>query len=195
MGGGKTVHRTNRARRIPAGTHHSGGKPKGLSETEREHLRCILQQYEEDPRVLEMDQYIQHGCVTTYQHCRNVARVSFWINRRFHVGADETALAVGALLHDFYLYDWHCAGRFQHCRGLRTLFKMHGFIHPLLARENAERCFALSPKVGNIIRSHMWPLTLFHAPSSREAVIVCIADKYCAVLEAVYRNRQKAVCA
>ena len=58
----------------------------GLSETEREHLRCILQQYEEDPRVLEMDQYIQHGCVTTYQHCRNVARVSFWINRRFHVG-------------------------------------------------------------------------------------------------------------
>lgn len=25
----------------------------GLSETEREHLRCILQQYEEDPRVLE----------------------------------------------------------------------------------------------------------------------------------------------
>ena len=167
----------------------------GLSETEREHLRCILQQYEEDPRVLEMDQYIQHGCVTTYQHCRNVARVSFWINRRFHVGADETALAVGALLHDFYLYDWHCAGRFQHCRGLRTLFKMHGFIHPLLARENAERCFALSPKVGNIIRSHMWPLTLFHAPSSREAGIVCIADKYCAVLEAVYRNRQKAICA
>ena len=40
----------------------------GLSETEREHLRCILQQYEEDPRVLEMDQYIQHGCVTTYNH-------------------------------------------------------------------------------------------------------------------------------
>ena len=117
----------------------------GLSETEREHLRCILQQYEEDPRVLEMDQYIQHGCVTTYQHCRNVARVSFWINRRFHVGADETALAVGALLHDFYLYDWHCAGRFQHCRGLRTLFKMHGFIHPLLARENADPAQSYAP--------------------------------------------------
>ena len=106
----------------------------GLSETEREHLRCILQQYEEDPRVLEMDNYIQHGCVTTYQHCWNVARVSFWINRRFHVGADERALAVGALLHDFYLYDWHCEGRFQHCSGLRTLFKMHGFIHPLPIR-------------------------------------------------------------
>ena len=68
-------------------------------------------------------------------------------------------------------------------------------VYPLLARQNAERCFALSPKVRNIIRSHMWPLTLFHAPSSREAVIVCIADKYCAVLEALYRHRQKAICA
>ena len=100
----------------------------GLSETEREHLRCILQQYEEDPRVLEMDQYIQHGCVTTYQHCRNVARVSFWINRRFHVGADETALAVGALLHDFYLYDWHVRKRAG---------RKHGFCHPALAAKNA----------------------------------------------------------
>ena len=165
-----------------------------LSETEHSCLRGILQAYEKDPRVLEMDNYIQHGSVTTYQHCWNVARVSFWINRRFHLGADETALAVGALLHDFYLYDWHCAGRFQLCSGLRSIFKMHGFIHPLLARENAERCFYLSPKVRNIIRSHMWPLTLLHAPRCREAVIVCIADKYCAVLEALYRDCQKAIC-
>lgn len=166
----------------------------GLSETERAHLQGILQKYEEDPRVQEMDQYIQHGCVTTFEHCRNVARVSFWINRRFHLGADETALAVGALLHDFYLYDWHVAGRFQNCSGLNTIFKMHGFIHPLLARDNADRCFGLTAKEKNIIRSHMWPLTLFHAPSCREAVIVCIADKYCAVLEALYRNQQKAIC-
>ena len=68
-----------------------------LSETEHSCLRGILQAYEKDPRVLEMDNYIQHGSVTTYQHCWNVARVSFWINRRFHLGADETALAVGAL--------------------------------------------------------------------------------------------------
>ena len=166
----------------------------GLSETERVHLQAILQKYEEDPRVQEMDQYIQHGCVTTFEHCRNVARVSFWINRRFHLGADETALAEGALLHDFYLYDWHVEGRFQNWSGLRTFFKMHGFIHPLLARDNADRCFGLTAKEKNIIRSHMWPLTLFHAPSCREAVIVCIADKYCAVIEAMYRNRQKAIC-
>ena len=54
-----------------------------------------------------MREFIQHGDVTTYQHCKNVVVVSCWINHRFHLGADETTLAVGAFLHDFYLYDWH----------------------------------------------------------------------------------------
>ncbi len=31
----------------------------------------------------------------------------------------------------------------------------------------------------SIIRTHMWPLTLFHVPASREAWIVTIADKLC----------------
>ena len=29
----------------------------------------------------------------------------------------------------------------------------------------------------------MWPLTLFHMPTSKEALIVTIADKYCAINE------------
>ena len=37
----------------------------GLSETERAHLAAILQKYEDDPRVQEMNNFIQHGCVTT----------------------------------------------------------------------------------------------------------------------------------
>ena len=47
-----------------------------------------------------MREFIQHGDVTTYQHCKNVVVVSCWINHRFHLGADETTLAVGAFLHD-----------------------------------------------------------------------------------------------
>ena len=77
-----------------------------LSQTEREQLYAILEQYDHHPKVQEMREFIQHGDVTTYQHCKNVVLVSFWLNRRFHLGADETALAVGGFLHDFYLYDW-----------------------------------------------------------------------------------------
>lgn len=71
-----------------------------LSQTERERLSAILEQYDHHPMVQEMREFIQHGDVTTYQHCKNVVVVSCWINHRFHLGADETTLAVGAFLHD-----------------------------------------------------------------------------------------------
>ena len=133
-----------------------------LSDTERQRLTAILAQYDQHPEVQRMREFIQHGDVTTYQHCKNVVLVSFWLNRRFHLGADETSLAVGAFLHDFYLYDWHKRSSF---RGLRRLFEMHGFAHPGSACVNAERCFAITRKEQNIISSHMWPLTFRHVPT------------------------------
>ena len=61
-----------------------------LSDTERQCLTAILAQYDQHPEVQRMREFIQHGDVTTYQHCKNVVLVSFWLNRRFHLGADET---------------------------------------------------------------------------------------------------------
>ena len=160
-----------------------------LSTTEREQLYAILQQYDENPQVQRMREFIQHGDVTTYQHCKNVVRVSFWLNRRLHLHADETSLAVGAFLHDFYLYDWHKRSTFH---GLRRLFEMHGFSHPGYACVNAQRVFHITKKEQNIIASHMWPLTFRHVPTCREAVIVCLADKYCAVVESMFRRSRVA---
>lgn len=162
-----------------------------LSEIEREQLYAIVEKYGHHPDVQRMREYIQHGSVTTYQHCKNVALVSFWLNRRLHLHADETSLAVGALLHDFYLYDWHTTGTFH---GLRRLFEMHGFSHPGYACVNAKRVFSITTKEQSIIASHMWPLTFRHVPTCREAVIVCLADKYCAVVESMFqRSRAGAV--
>ena len=106
-----------------------------LSVTEREQLYAILEKYDQNPKVQQMREFIQHGDVTTYQHCKNVVLVSCWLNHRLHLGADETSLAVGAFLHDFYLYDWHKKGTFH---GVRRLFEMHGFSHPGCACVNAE---------------------------------------------------------
>ena len=53
-----------------------------LSEIEREQLYAIVEKYDHHPDVQRMREYIQHGSVTTYQHCKNVALVSFWLNRR-----------------------------------------------------------------------------------------------------------------
>ena len=140
-----------------------------LSVTERERLYAILEKYDRNPKVQQMREFIQHGDVTTYQHCKNVVLVSCWLNHRLHLGADETSLAVGAFLHDFYLYDWHKKGTFH---GIRRLFEMHGFSHPGCACVNAEQVFHITKKEQSIIASHMWPLTFRHVPSCREAIIV-----------------------
>ena len=160
-----------------------------LSVTERERLYAILEKYDHNPKVQQMREFIQHGDVTTYQHCKNVVLVSCWLNHRLHLGADETSLAVGAFLHDFYLYDWHKKGTFH---GIRRLFEMHGFSHPGCACVNAEQVFHITKKEQSIISSHMWPLTFRHVPSCREAIIVCLADKYCAVVESMFKRSRVA---
>ena len=80
-----------------------------------------------------------------------------------------------ALLHDYFLYDWHKAD---------PSHRLHGFYHPGTALRNARQDFALTPREENIIHRHMFPLTPM-PPATREAWIVCLADKYCAAAETV----------
>ncbi len=89
----------------------------------------ILRGIADDPHALEMQQFIQHGTVTTYEHCLRVTRIAYWLNLHWHCHADEVSLVRGAFLHDFYLYDWHNCSNITH---------WHGFKHPLIARYNAD---------------------------------------------------------
>ena len=159
-----------------------------LSQTERERLSAILEQYDHHPKVQEMREFIQHGDVTTYQHCKNVVLVSWWLNHRLHLGADETSLAVGAFLHDFYLYDWH-KNKIRPSRFYK-FYELHGFTHPGTALKNAKKDFRLTPREQDIIKKHMWPLTVI-PPMCREAWIVTAADKYCSLMETLHLHGKK----
>lgn len=64
-------------------------------------------------------------------------------------------------------------------------YVQHGFAHPHIACRNAAMRFHVNAEVQHIITTHMWPLTLRFVPRSREAVLVCMADKYCSTLETV----------
>ncbi len=127
-----------------------------------------------------MKHFIQHGRISTYEHAASVTRLSFYLNRRLRLGASDPELVRGAFLHDFYLYDWHDSASHK---------RLHGFHHPVVALKNAMQRYALSPVEQNIIKSHMWPLTLFSVPKCRAAVIVCLADKICSAYETVVRKR------
>lgn len=128
----------------------------------------------------KMYDYIQHGNVSTFEHCRRVAEYSLYLARKWRWKVDEKSLVVGAFLHDFYLYDWHSRKR----KG-----RLHGLCHPALAAKNARERFGVSDKVYYIIRTHMFPLTPTWVPRSKEGVLVCLADKYCAAYETIQRKR------
>ncbi len=133
-----------------------------------------LRELEEDPHVRELKRYRQHKGNTTFRHCRSVAVTSFRLAQRLGWQVDEYALARGAMLHDYHLY----TRKHKHVNPLRHLVE-----HPRQAYRNASRIFALTGKERNIIESHMWPLTPLRIPRSREALLVMLADKYCAFRE------------
>ena len=127
-------------------------------------------------KFLTLDCYIQHGNTTVMQHSIAVAQYSVYLAKKFHIPVHEEELIRGALLHDYFLYDWHRKGEGH---------RMHGFRHPYTALKNAMEVCSLTPIEQDIIKKHMFPLTPF-PPRYRESVLVCIADKICSTYETLY---------
>ena len=117
----------------------------------------------------------QHKHSNTYKHCVSVADQCIRIADRLHLKIDRSTMVRGSLLHDFYLYDWHIE---------RTRF--HGFRHPKLALFNAGERFALNKREREIIKKHMWPLTVI-LPLCLEAWIIVLADKVVTINEVLGR--------
>ena len=129
----------------------------------------------EDEAFIASGENIQHGDMSVREHCVHVARMSVFLAAMWHIPVYKKDLVRGALLHDYFQYDWHSP---QHC-GLKNL---HGFYHPGIALKNAEKAFVLADCEREIILRHMWPLTVVPA-RYREAWIVTTADKICSLTE------------
>lgn len=129
--------------------------------------------------------YIQHGNMTVHEHCVNVAKTSLKIKKALHISCNERDLIRGALLHDYFLYDWHIPSE-------TDSRKLHGFYHPTFALINAKKEYSLTPKQEDIIKKHMWPLTVI-PPMCKESWIVTAADKYCSTMETLHFHKGKIV--
>ena len=85
-------------------------------------------------------EFIQHGDVTVYAHVTSVARASLSFAERLGragISVDRASLLRGALLHDYFLYDWHDPD---------PSHRLHGFRHPFFALARAEEDFELTPR-------------------------------------------------
>lgn len=150
---------------------HFYDKEKKYHKTVREYGRDIL----ESRNFRKTKKFIQHGNMTVNAHCINVAKYSLAISEKLHIPVDKRKLIRGALLHDYFLYDWHDD---EH----NKFYRLHGLKHPKIALRNASAEYHLSEQEKDIIKKHMWPLTIV-PPMCREAWVVTCADKWCSLME------------
>ena len=112
--------------------------------------------------------YMQPGDTSVFAHSLAVAlicvQIAYFLPKFLSKHLNKRALVRGALLHDYFLYDWHTKHEGH---------SLHGFFHPGRALRNAER---------NMIKTHMFPLT-FPPPKCKESWILVVADKVCAIKE------------
>lgn len=122
--------------------------------------------------------HIQHGNVTVNEHCMYVAIYSLILNKKLGLHCNKRDLIRGSLLHDYFLYDWHDKEYLAYRQ------RFHGFRHPRIALQNADKEYELTDIQRDIIIKHMWPLVIA-PPMYREAWVVTAADKYCSLMETV----------
>ncbi len=149
---------------------------------DKEYYNCI-KDLVNSALVLKMNEFIQHGNTTCLKHSIEVSYKSYKFARILNL--DYKAVARAALLHDFFLYDWHLRPK------SKNILQKHGFTHPRTALTNALMYFNLSVKEQDIILKHMWPLTLRNFPRYKESMLVCFVDKYVSSKETIIYRLQK----
>lgn len=128
--------------------------------------------------ILEHEEYLKlkdfhHHENNIYMHNVGVAYLACRMGRRLKLR--ERDLVRGALLHDFFFYDWR--------RERPESGKKHAWEHPKISLRNARKHFGpLTAVEKDIISKHMWPLNLV-PPLFPEAFVVMLADKIVASKE------------
>ena len=65
-----------------------------------------------------------------------------------------------------------------------TTYTKNSIIHGKIALENASKYFSLNEKEREMIKKHMWPVTII-PPRTKEGFLLTFIDKYCALMELV----------
>lgn len=143
------------------------------SEPNINEFKEIVKDIISNPNVRALRDKVQHKSHSRFYHCLRVSYHTYSICKKRNL--DYVSAARGALLHDFYYYDW----RNKNVEGQK---RFHAFRHPKIALRNANDLFDLNDIEKDIIVKHMWPLTV-KLPKYKETYIVTAVDKYCATKE------------
>lgn len=121
--------------------------------------------------VQRLSKFSHHRFNTRLEHSLEVAWRSYFVAKTFSL--DYASAARGALLHDLFFYDW-----------MREGPRFHGYKHPKISLQNAVKIADLNKKEKDIIKKHMWPLTVM-PPRYPESWVVCFIDTYYSIKDCV----------
>lgn len=154
----------------------------------RRHLEkefyAIIEDIYEHEEFLKLKEHYHHNS-SIYEHVMDVSYLSYRACKFLKL--DYHSATRGALLHDFFLYDWR-----NHDVPDLPEDKYHGIEHPKIALANAEKHFTLNEIEKDIVIKHMWPLTLV-PPKYKESFVVSFADKYLASKEFVNKFKESKI--
>lgn len=119
---------------------------------------------------LTLDNYSHHRGTSRLMHSINVSYIAWLMAKK--LGCDEKVAARAGILHDFCPYDF---------RKKTPTGEHQAFYHPKAAAENSIRVFRINTREESAILTHMFPLASF--PKNKEAWLITLADKVCAVTE------------
>ena len=132
-------------------------------------FKAIIKDIVTNDKFLQLKDFRHHNS-SIFDHVKSVAYITYRYCRNKKL--DERSATRGALLHDFFLYDWRTGldkkGNYN---------KGHIYLHPKMALENSEKEFNLNDIERDIILNHMWPLSP-SLPKYKETFIVTFIDKY-----------------
>ena len=128
----------------------------------------------------QMKKYRHHVKGSLYAHSIKVAYLCYKHHKRFHMKVDINEFVIGALLHDYYLYDRHSGN---------VKYKYHWARHPRRALRNALRRYPnLTYTQKDMILHHMFPVTPIY-PKTAAGWVLCFYDKVVAVNDYFGKNR------
>ena len=147
---------------------------KNYKELLNKHASDILN----NKKYQKQKEFMQHGKTSVLEHEMNVTLYALHLADKFKLKIDERSLVRGALLHDYFLYDWHIPDKTH---------RLHGFTHAKVAMINANQDFTLNKIEKNMISSHMFPMNL-RIPRYKESILLCLSDKIVATKETIKRK-------
>lgn len=141
-------------------------------------MESLIKDIIETPQYQQLKNFRHHD-QTIYDHNIRVTKLAYRLSRYFSV--DTRSLIRGAMLHDFFFYDW------RHHKGEG----LHAFTHAEESFKNAMKHYQNINQIEkDIIIKHMWPLNI-ELPSFFETVLVTVSDKAVSTYEVMLMIRNK----